>query len=146
MCRDVDASNCKLIVSYDANGMWGLQLISANRDKKLDADAVKTFLEEVVDEHAKAKVDRIVHSIFGLPWGTAAPGFKSFYRQPDNWWTMCDNKTDSGVQGFEEAGYDLVQVLLDRSRKDGVEFIGGLRMNDQHGGTESRPFCTEHPQ
>ncbi len=145
-CQDNDASNCKLIVSYDANGMWGLQLTSASRNGKLDADAVKAFLEQVVDEHAKAKVDRIVHSIFGLPWGTAAPGFKSFYRQPDNWWYRCTNKTDSGVKEFEEAGYDLVQVLLDRSRKDGVEFIGGLRMNDRHGGTERRPFCTEHPQ
>ena len=144
--RDSDANNCRLIVSYDANSMWGLQLTRANRDKNLDADAVKAFLEEVVDEHAKAKVDRIVHSIFGMPWGTAPPGFESFYRQPEHWWYRCDNKTDSGIQGFEEAGYDLVQVLLDRSRKDGIQFIGGLRMNDRHGGIEKRLFCTEHPQ
>ena len=83
MSRDIDAKDCRLIVDYDANGMWGLQLCRANRDKKLDAEAVKTFLEEIVDEHANAKVDRIVHCVFGLPWGTASPGFKSFYRQPD---------------------------------------------------------------
>ena len=144
--RDIHANDCRLIVNYDANGMWGLQLTRANRDGNLDAHAVKAFLEKVVDEHARAKVDRIVHCIFGLPWGTAPPDMRSFYRQPDSWWYRCDNKTDTGVRGFEEAGYDLVQVLLDRARERGIEFIAGLRMNDRHGGTESRPFCTEHPE
>jgi hypothetical protein len=126
--------------------MWGLQLCRANRDKPLDAEAVKLLLEQVIDEHAEAKVDRIVSCVFGMPWGTAPPGFKSFYQQPESWWYRCDNKTDSGVQGFEEAGYDVVQVLLDRARKNGIEFVAGLRMNDRHGGSESRPFCAEHPE
>ena len=75
MCRDIDANNCSLIVNYDANGMWGLQLTCANRDRKLDADAVKALLEEVVDEHAKAKVDRIVHCIFGFHQGRRPRGW-----------------------------------------------------------------------
>jgi hypothetical protein len=144
--HDNETKNCRLIVSYDANAMWGLQITCASRERKLEPDAVKAFLEEVVDEHARAKVDRIVHSVFGLPWGTAAPGFQSFYRQPDYWWNRCDHKTDSGVKEFEAAGHDLLQVLLDRSRKDGVEFIAGMRMNDRHGGTERQSFCTEHPK
>ena len=146
MSQDTTANDCRLIVSYDANGMWGLQLCAASRDRKLEPEAVKAFLEQVVDEHANARVDRIVHSVFGLPWGTAPPGFKSFYRQPDSWWYRCDNRTDTGVKEFEAAGYDLLRVLLDRARKNGVEFVAGLRMNDRHGGTESRPICKEHPE
>ena len=54
-----------------------------NRDRKLDPAAVKVFLEQVVDEHAKAKVDRIVSCVFGLPWGTAPPGFRSLLSEAD---------------------------------------------------------------
>ena len=50
------------------------------------------------------------------------------------------------MYGLEQAGYDLVQVLLDRAHKVGVEFVAGLRMNDRHGGSESRPFSKEHPE
>ena len=53
------------------------------REHKLDAEGVKTALERIVDEHAQAKVDRIVHCGFVLPWGTVPPGLKSFDRLPE---------------------------------------------------------------
>ena len=42
-------------------------------------------------------------------------------------------------------GLDLIQILLDRCRRHGIEFIAGLRMNDRHGLPPSR-FMDQHPE
>ena len=63
--------------------MWNEVLYLAQRERRLDATEIKATLEEIVDEHAKAKVDMIVHCAFALPWGTVPPDFKSFYRLKD---------------------------------------------------------------
>ena len=122
------------------------------REHKLDAEGVKTALERIVDEHAQAKVDRIVHCGFVLPWGTVPPGLKSFDRLPEKtvesnlYKGLFDPDTETGIRQLEEAGYDFFQVLLEQSHKKGVQFLVGMRMNDLHGGSGATPFCTEHPE
>jgi len=146
--QDRTSKECRLIINWDMQNMWAVQLYYAQRERKLEPEGIKAALEQIVDEHAKAKVDRIVHCLFALPWGTGGPGFQSFNRVPAfvGWHTGAIHDTDTGVADFEEAGYDLAQVLLDRSRKNGVQFLGGLRMNDRHPGSRTTPFYTEHPE
>ena len=73
------------------------------------------------------------------------PDFQSFYRIKDpGYSTLFHKGGETGIREFEDAGYDVIQVLLDRSHQDGMQFVGGMRMNDLHGGSTATPFCTEH--
>ena len=67
----------------------------------------------------------------------------SFYRQG---WNGIYNEGDSGVVALEKAGYDLMQVLLDRCHQNGMEFMAGLRMNDRHGDPWQSEFGKQHPE
>lgn len=122
--------------------MSALQLTYAHRGRTPEADGVRARLEQIVREHAKAKVDRIVHCVFALSLGTVSGGFQSFTRDemPDR---LYEN-TPAGFQALEDAGYDFVQVLLESSHRNGMEFLGGLRMNDRH--RPSTPFHAAHPE
>ena len=138
-----------LIVNWDTANMWNEVLAHTWQESgPLNAAQVKAELETIVDEHAKAKVDMIVHCIFTLPWGTVPPDYQSFNRIPDQHlgYTSLYGTGPTGLQQLEDAGYDLIQVLLDRSHKDGVQFVGGLRMNDRHGGATSQPWVLQHPE
>ena len=130
--------------------MWNPLLCYAQQERKLDAEGVKAVLQQIVDEHAKAKVDRIVHCVFSLPWGTVSPGFRSFCRippAPSGWYMgIFHPDTETGVRQLEEAGHDLIQVLLEQSHKSGMQFLGGLRMNDRHPGSTTVPFYADHPE
>ena len=138
--------DCRLIINWDTCNMWNEVLYLAQQERKLDAGEIKDTLEQIVDEHARAKVDMIVHCGFVLPWGTVPPGFKSFNRMKDpGYVTLFHPGGETGLRKFEESGYDLIQVLLDRSHEDGMLFLAGMRMNDLHGGTETTPFRIEHP-
>ena len=137
----------RLIVNWDEQSMWTHLLRHAQQKRKLDGKEVKAVLEQMVAEHAKAKVDILVHCVFTLPLGTVPPGFRSFYRVPEDIVYGAPNtETETGILQLEEAGYDLIQVLLDRSHKDGMQFIGGMRMNDRHGISAGGPFFQEHPE
>ncbi|MBM3804701.1 MAG: hypothetical protein FJW26_20595, partial [Acidimicrobiia bacterium] len=138
------ARDCRLMFSWDQMEMWRLQLAYAHRGKTPEPGAVKTMLEQIVDEHAKARVDRIVHCFFALPRGTVPPGLRSFYRDPIAFSPY--QETDSGARQLENAGYDFAQILLDRSRQKGMEFLGGLRMNDRHGDAGKTEFGKAHPE
>jgi hypothetical protein len=39
-----------------------------------------------------------------------------------------------------------VQFLLERSHKNGMQFLAGLRMNDRHPKSDKQPFFLEHPE
>ena len=115
--------------------MWVVLLRYALRSGPLDGGAIKGLIEHCVDEHAKAKVDRLVHCLFSLPWGPSLPGF-SMDRSP--WYEL--------LEPFEADGQDLARVLLDRCRSHGMEFLVGLRMNDRHQDSAGTRICREHPQ
>lgn len=71
---------CRLMINWDQIDMCGLQLTRAHRHQQPTAESVKAMIEQIVDEHARAKIDRIVHCVFALPRGTVPGGFQSFYR------------------------------------------------------------------
>lgn len=142
--ENLQSEECRLIINYDTQNMWNETLYFAQQGGKLDAEGVKAALEQIVDEHAKAKIDRLVHSVFVLPYGTLTRNFKSFNRLPDyGYSTLFHPGGETGLRELEEAGYDVIQVLLDRSHKDGLEFMGSMRMNC---GRASLPFELEHPE
>jgi hypothetical protein len=136
---------CKLIINWDQQNMWALQLTYAHRGKTPDPVKVKAMLEAVVDEHAKAKIDRIVHCVFALPRGTVSPGFRSFHQEPTNRHKYYHD-TETGIQQLADSGEDHIQVLLRRSHERGLEFLGGFRMNDRHTSSAGGPFARQHPE
>lgn len=133
---------CRLMINWDQIDMCGLQLTRAHRHQKPTAASVKAMIEQIVDEHARAKIDRIVHCVFALPRGTVPGGFESFYR--DQIAERLFEDTPVGFETLEHGGYDRIQVTLDRARHNGMEFLGGLRMNDRHNHTS--PFHASHPE
>ena len=144
--------DCRLIINWDAANMWNPLLCYAQRERELNAEGVKAVLEQIVDEHAKARIDRIVHCAFVLPWGTVPPGFQSFDRLPPHavesslYRGLFDPERETGIRQLEEAGYNFFRVLLDRAHKKGVQFLVGMRMNDRHGGSTTTPFYGAHPE
>ncbi len=133
---------CRLMINWDQRNICALQLTYAHRHQEPVAASVKSMMEQIVDEHAKARVDRIVQCVFALPRGTVPGGFQSFERD-----VMADKlyeNTPSGLQALEDGGYEMVQVLLDRAHENGMEFLGGLRMNDRH--STSTSFHAAHPE
>lgn len=136
---------CKLIVNWDQMNMWALQLTYANRGRTPDPVAVKAMLEAVVDEHANAKIDRVVHCAYALPRGTVSPGFRSYHREPTNRFLFYLG-TETGIQQLEDSGEDFMRILLRRSHERGMEFLAGLRMNDRHRSSADGPFARQHPE
>lgn len=135
-------ADCRLMINWDQRNIFALQLTYVHRHQEPEAEAVKTMIEQIIDEHARAKIDRIVQCVFALPKGTVPAGFQSFER--DVMSEKLYEDVPCGLETLEAAGYDLVQVLLDRSRENGVEFLGGLRMNDRHSLTTN--FHAAHPE
>ncbi len=132
------SKECRIIVNWDEINMWSSHVKNQRHDRGLDAKETKAVLEEIVDEHARAKVDRIVHCVISIPWGGIYPWYEPFGECPRDWL--------SGLERFHEAGHDLVQTLLDRSRQNGMQFLAGLRMNDRHGGVVEQPFPKANPE
>jgi len=138
--------DCRLIINWDEASMWTHPLTYLQRGKEPQAENVKALLEEIVDEHAKAKVDRLVHCVFALSHGTVSPGFKSFYRHTIHMSESDRIYVKTGIRHLEQAGYDLIQVILDRAHENKMEFVAGMRMNDRHQGSTQTPFYKEHPE
>jgi len=142
--REGEPKQCRVILNCDEINLFRYQLrwLRAKLGRDPNTAEVKAMLEHVVDEHAKAKVDRLVQCIFSLPWGASTANFKTFNRAPDRGFLG----SIPGFSGFEDDGNDVVQFLLERSRKNGMQFLAGLRMNDRHPKSDQQPFFTEHPQ
>ena len=140
--------NCRLLINWDEQSMWTGLLGHAQQERALEADEVRAMLEQMVDEHAKAKIDVLVHCVFALPWGAVPASFQTFNRVPDDWLYSATfhQGTETGIRQFEAAGGDLIQLLLERSHRNGMQFLAGLRMNDRHPNSTSMPFYTEHPE
>ena len=137
--RDMSADKeCRIIINWDEINMWSSHVKNQRLDRGLDAKETKAVLEQIVDEHARAKIDRIVHCVISIPWGGIYPWYEPFGECPRDWM--------SGLERFHKAGHDLVQTLLDRSHRNGMEFLAGLRMNDRHGGVLEQPFLKANPE
>ena len=138
---------CRLIVNYDEINLWTYQMRWARsvRGDDLSAVEVRTLIEQIVDDHARAGVDRLVHCVFSLPWGPIGPGFEGFQQAPHDGWQTVYPDIAPSMRRFKEA-HDLVSVVLDRSRRRNMALLAGLRMNDRHVNAEKRPLFADHPQ
>jgi len=124
----------RIIVNWDEECLF--RPIFKNRMvSKPDAQFTRRMLEDLIDEHAAVHVDTVVQCVFGAGFRSHVPSSK-----------MTDLLEDRlRLPELDAAGLDLVQILLDRCRKHGIEFVAGLRMNDRHGLPMSR-FMREHPE
>jgi hypothetical protein len=139
-----DPNNWKVILNCDEFNFFRYQLrwLDLDLGREPDANETKAMLEHIVDEHANAQVDAIVHTIFSLPWGASTEGFSTFYRAPSRGWLDFV----PGMPAFEDAGFDFVQFLIDLSHSNSMAFVACLRMNDRHSGATEMPFYVDNPQ
>ena len=143
---DPSSSDCRLIVNWDEINMWLYQVrwAQAESEQTLTPEQVKTLVEEIVNEHAKARVDRLAICVCSFPWGTSTAGFKSINRAVDRGWFTSSADIASAMTGFDDK-YDMNQVILQRSHHNGMEFIAGFRMNDRHVASSKQPYCRDNP-
>ena len=144
--RDGDLSHAmnsddgmRIIVNWDENCMW--DYFFARKKPAVNNPAIaKQIIEEIIDEHAAAEVDTVVHCFFGA-------GFKGCVWESKV--AECLIGTEAGVKlrppALDEAGVDFLRVIMDRCHKHGMKFLAGLRMNDRHGFTPDK-FAKEHPE
>ena len=129
----------RIIVNWDENCMWDY-FFAQKKPAVNDPQVAKHIIEEIIDEHAVAEVDTVVHCFFGA-------GFKGCVWESKV--ADCLIGTESGVKlrppALDEAGIDFLRVIMDRCHKRGMRFLAGLRMNDRHGFAPDK-FATEHPQ
>ena len=86
-------------------------------------------LRDWVDEVARARVDTFIQEAYTQGWTT--------------YWRGADFDYDARPQHRRflpllEAGVQPLEVLLDQSHKNGMEFMAGMRINDNHGHVSKR--------
>jgi len=134
----------RLVMYYDPQGLWYPTLSTMNPASKAwqdDPASWKTGVETIVDAHADAGVDTIVHCIFSRFSTNVAPDVSKVaepiydqvpYTEP--------------LKRYHEAGYDLMQILVDRAHERGLTLMAGMRMNDRHGAATRAKLYLEHPE
>jgi len=130
----------RLMINWDEQSMWRSQLMMRQRMKQpLDAAAVRKVLEDGVDHHARAGIDRFVYCAWAR-FDSPTPGFKSAG------YDARIREISPGFAALHEAGQDQVAILHDRCRKHGMQFLVCLRMNDRHGIARTAKFYVENPE
>ncbi len=129
----------RLLHAWDGCSMWSTILNvnyngpTPNREVPPPAAQFsKRILEELIDEEAAAHVDAIAYCLFTAFWSDV-PSSKVTELFP---WRP---------PGMDEAGIDMLQVLLDRCHHHGMQFIADIRMNDRHGGPR-KGIAKQHPE
>ena len=128
-----DKSEHKIIHSWDGCTMWQTVF---NTDSRLMTSPGEEFsqrlLEEMIDEEAAAHVDAIAYCLFTAFWSDL-PSSKITDLFP---WRPA---------GMDEAGIDLLKVLIARCRHNNMQFIADIRMNDRHG-VPPNGIAKDHPE
>ena len=135
-----DESVGKILHSWDGCSMWATILDGdvydpKNRDRGISqpvAQFSKRMLEELIDEEAAAHVDAIAYCLFTAFWSDV-PSSKTTDLFP---WRP---------RGMDEAGIDMLKVLIDRCHHHKMQFIADIRMNDRHG-VPPNGIAKEHPE
>ena len=130
----------KVMINWDEQSMWRSQLMMRKRMKlSLDAATVRKVIEDGVDEHARAGIDRFVYCAWAR-FDSPAPGFQAAG------YDARIREISPGFGALHEAGFDQVKILRDRCRKHGMQFLVCLRMNDRHGIARKATFYVENPE
>ena len=120
----------RLIVTHDPAQMWEpltrATLCHLHASFANDPSRWKKAVESLVHAHADAGVDTFVHCVFSR-FGTTMPDART--AEP----VYNQLRKTVPLKKFQEAGYDVVQIMLDQTHRDGMTFMAGLRMNDRHG-------------
>ena len=129
----------KVIINWDEQSMWRSQLMMRQRMKQsLDAATVRKVIEDGVDEHARAGIDRFVYCAWAR-FDSPAPGFQAAG------YDARIREISPGFGALHEAGFDQIKILRDRCRKHGMQFLVCLRMNDRHGIARTAKFYVANP-
>lgn len=129
----------RLVVNWDEQSLWRSQLTMRQRMKQsLDATAVRKVIEDAVDEHARAGVDRFVYCAWAR-FESPAPGFKTADYE------ARVREISPGFGPLHDAGLNQIKIMRDRCRKHGMQFLVCLRMNDRHGISQKAKFYVENP-
>ncbi len=128
-----DKTERKIIHSWDGNSMWGTILHAENRVIPTPkAEFSQRILEEMIDEESAAQVDAIAYCLFTAFWSDL-PSSKTTDLFP---WRPA---------GMDEAGIDMLKVLIARCHHHNMQFIADIRMNDRHG-VPPNGIAKEHPE
>ena len=113
--------------------MWETILKAENRViPQPKAQFSKRILEEMIHEEAAAHVDAIAYCLFTAFWSDL-PSSKITDIFP---WRPA---------GMDEAGIDMLKVLIDRCHYHNMQFIADIRMNDRHG-VPPNGIAKDHPE
>ena len=128
----------RILHAWDGVTMWAtifnVNYYGAPNRKIPDpaAEFSKRMLEEMIDEEAAGGVDSISYCLF-TAFMSDVPSSKVTELFP---WRP---------PGMDEAGLDLLEVLIDRCHHHEMKFIADIRMNDRHGGPR-KGFSKKHPE
>ena len=107
----------KVMVNWDEQSMWRSQLMMRQRMKQsLDAATVRKVIEDGVDEHARAGIDRFVYCAWAR-FDSPVPGFKAAG------YDARIREISPGFGALHEAGQDQITILRDRCHKHGMQFL-----------------------
>ena len=102
-----------------------------------DPEEIKAIFEQSVDELADVGVDTLSQVTFvrflATPPSKVIPEVFT--------WSSC-----RAYELLCQAGYDPIDILVNRCHHHGMEYIATLRMNDRHSGPAVGRFITEHPE
>jgi len=121
----------RIIINWDGGS---LERGLFHHRPQVSAEFTKQMLEEMIDEHARARVDTLTQVVFFH--------FKTNLPSSD----VLEVVPLQNVPLLVEAGIDYFQFFLDLCHERGIEALACLRMNDRHGGSVNAQFYKDHPK
>ena len=139
----------RVITVYDPWGFGGAAMPYRNpviEDlAKNNPQGWKKAVEAIVDVHAEAGVDTIVHCVFsGFTHLFPASVSKVAYHVEHS--SCWGNIWGKPWKRLTEAGYDFIEIALNQAHRRGLTFLAGLRMNDRHSCRQKEKLYLEHPE
>jgi hypothetical protein len=141
----------RLIVYYDELGLQRPAVPLVQSDPG-NPEAWRRAIESLVHVHADAGVDALSKVIWSrfthlLHPSVSAVMIPSYAPRP-----VDDEHSEATVElselhkALHEAGEDMIQIMIDQARRDGIRFIAALRMNDRHPIAVRERFWLDHPE
>ena len=128
-----------ILHAWDGCTMWTTLLsvdpagVVSNREIPEDAAGFsRRILEEMIDEEAATHVDAISYCLFTAFWSDL-PG------------SAVTDLFEWRLPGMDEAGIDMLEVMIERCHRHNMQFIGDIRMNDRHG-VPANGIMKQHPE
>ena len=117
---------------------------------RTDPEGWKRSVETIVDVHADAGVDTIVHGVHEgfrhhLP-ASASKAFSDAGHSAPYYANPPVAKSGKTWKTLNETGYDFIQIGLDQAHKRGLSFLAGVRMNDRHSHQKKQRIYLDHPE